>query len=121
MLQPQQPLAPWSTHRFSINMALSMIHRITGMALTLILWSGVLVWSSLLPNPVASLMNSIWVRIVIGGGIWMFSYHTVNGLRHFIWDKGQLMEPHTLWISGMTVSLLSVIIAWFVFYYGLKL
>lgn len=121
MIHPQQPLAPWSNHRFSPNMALSIIHRVTGIALTLILWWGVLVWSSLLPNPIAHIMNSIWIRIGIGGVIWILSYHTMNGIRHFIWDKGQLMEPHTLLISGIAVSVLSVMTAWLVFFYGFKL
>lgn len=116
-----RPLAPWSVYRFNFTMIMSLLHRLTGVALTLTLWWGVLVWSGLLPNPLNAWMDFWPMRLIITGVIWMLSYHAVNGLRHLIWDQGRLMEPHTLFMSGSVVCVASLILTWCILHYGVGL
>lgn len=119
MSHSSKPLAPWSVYRFNFTMVLSLVHRMTGVALTFLLWGGVLVWSHVIPNPIPpTLMDSILVRVVVWSVVWMLSYHTLNGIRHLVWDRGRFMEPHTLLGSGLLVCLGSLAVAWCVFKYG---
>lgn len=77
-----------------INMMMSIVHRITGMALyagTLLLawW---LIAAATGPDAfalVSSVLASPIGLLVLFGYTWAFIHHLLGGVRHFIWDTGR--------------------------------
>lgn len=92
--RPQRPLSPHlQIYTPLINMVMSILHRITGVALyvgTLLLawW---LIAAATGPdyfNYVAGLFGSLPGRFVLAGYTWALLHHMLGGLRHFLWDFG---------------------------------
>lgn len=93
-----RPLSPHMTiYRWPITMTLSILHRITGVALSvgLIAW---VVWleaiaHDLVPyETVASAMASLPGQLLLLGWCFSFFFHLCNGIRHLIWDTGRMFE-----------------------------
>lgn len=90
-----RPLSPHlSVYRFAYTMALSILHRITGVALA----SGLLVlvaWLLALgggPQAYAAFtgfMGHGLIQVVLGAWLLAFLYHLANGIRHLFWDTGR--------------------------------
>jgi succinate dehydrogenase cytochrome b subunit len=90
----ERPLSPHlSVYRWAYTMTLSILHRISGLALSLalvgfVLW---LVAISLGPATYAGFepaLQSWGVRALIAVAIIALLYHFANGLRHLAWDMG---------------------------------
>lgn len=91
---PNRPLSPHlQIYSPLINMVMSIIHRITGMALyfgTLLLawW---LIAAATGPEAfafVSTVLASPIGLLVLFGYTWAFMHHLLGGIRHFIWDTG---------------------------------
>src|ERR1700712_4746587 len=89
-----RPLSPHlQTYRWTLTMALSIINRVTGVALyfgTLLLawW---LIAAASGPGAYANVQSftgSFIGRIVIFGYTWALVQHLLGGIRHFMWDLG---------------------------------
>ena len=89
-----RPLSPHlSIYKPQFTSVLSIMHRITGVALIL---SSLLVISwflalSLGPNQfyvIEILYDLIIVRIILALSVWALWYHSCNGVRHLVWDLG---------------------------------
>jgi succinate dehydrogenase / fumarate reductase cytochrome b subunit len=107
-----RPLSPHlQVYRPQLTSVLSILHRATGIALSvgalyLVVW---VVFAS--AGPATSILG----RIVLGG--WLFSafYHLCNGIRHLFWDAGYGFELKDAYRSGwivVAVSLVATIISW---------
>ena len=94
---PLEDLRPLSPHlqiyRWTWTMAMSVAHRMTGVALyagtLLILWW--LVALSLGPGAyevVRGVMTSVFGKLVLIGYTWAVFHHMLGGIRHFVWDMG---------------------------------
>ena len=87
-----RPLSPhlWA-YRWPLTMVMSIVHRITGVALyfgTLLLawW---LIAAAVSPDYFAfvnGLLGSWLGRIVLFGYSWALIHHMLGGLRHFVWN-----------------------------------
>lgn len=116
-----RPLSPHlQIYRFTLLMASSIIHRITGGALyfgTLLLVAWLLalalgpqtyeLFSRLLFNPLGLL--------VLFGYTWALLHHMMGGLRHLIWDTGaSLSVPAAKRLTAMSwlVSILASLAVW---------
>ena len=122
-----RPLSPHlQIYKWQLTSVLSILHRATGIALSvgalyLALW---VMCAAASPRAYAAFQDfntSIVGRIVLGG--WLFSgfYHLCNGIRHLFWDAGYGFEIKDAYRSGWTVvvvSLLATALSWVV---GLKL
>jgi succinate dehydrogenase / fumarate reductase, cytochrome b subunit len=122
-----RPLSPHlQVYKWQLTSALSILHRATGIALSvgaLYLATWVIYAAA---NPAAyalfqSFNTSILGRIVLGG--WLFSafYHLCNGIRHLFWDAGYGFELKDAYRSGwivVAVSLIATVVSWIV---GLRL
>ncbi|HEX9139435.1 MAG TPA: succinate dehydrogenase, cytochrome b556 subunit [Steroidobacteraceae bacterium] len=93
-----RPLSPHlSVYRFMHTMALSILHRITGlyMALGLLL---LVAWLMAAAQGEDSyeLFVARWsgglVRLLLMGWLAAFTYHFMNGIRHLFWDAGIAIE-----------------------------
>ena len=89
-----RPLSPHlDIYRFTLTMAMSIAHRITGVGL----YVGVLLlaWFLLAASTDAAnfavfsgFIHSILGRLILFGFTWALFHHMLGGVRHFIWDAG---------------------------------
>jgi succinate dehydrogenase / fumarate reductase, cytochrome b subunit len=125
----QKPVArPLSPHlqiyRPMLSMMMSIMHRITGMALS----AGIilLVWwftSASISDDYFSLVNGFFAhwfgRLVLFGFTWALMHHMLGGLRHFIWDMGRgfaLNKVEWLVRANLIGSILLTILIWMIGY-----
>ena len=93
--RPERPLSPHlQIYSPLINMVMSIVHRITGMALYV--GSLLLAWwlFAAAAGPdyydyVAGLLGSLPGKIILLGYTWALMHHLLGGLRHFVWDTGR--------------------------------
>src|ERR1700730_10848073 len=95
----ERPLSPHlQTYRWTLTMALSIVHRITGMALffgtLLVAWWLIAVSAG--PNAYAvfqDFLGSIFGRLILLGYTWALLHHMLGGIRHLAWDLGYGFGP----------------------------
>jgi succinate dehydrogenase / fumarate reductase cytochrome b subunit len=90
----ERPLSPHlQSYRITLTMAMSILHRITGVALyfgTLLLawW---LIAAASGPGAYAHVQaftGSIIGKLIVFGYTWALLHHLLSGIRHFVWDLG---------------------------------
>jgi succinate dehydrogenase / fumarate reductase cytochrome b subunit len=120
--QIERPLSPFMTYRWTLTMAMSIVHRITGMAL----YAGtlLLVWWLLAtasgPSAYATFQGFIgsWFgRLILFGYTWALIHHLLGGARHLIWDLGYGFGPNEReWLTRAALigSIALTIILWIV-------
>lgn len=95
-----RPLSPHlSIYRFMYTMALSIAHRIAGVALSigLVLFAYWLMAAASGEQAYVSalgLLSTPVVKITLAGWLLAFVYHLCNGIRHLTWDVGIGLEKH---------------------------
>lgn len=124
MTMNERPLSPHlQIYKLELPMVLSGLHRITGIALSFgsLLLVGWIVSAAHSAEAFASMSH------FLGGFIgqfllfgWSFSliYHSVNGVRHLIWDTGRLLEIKQIHSSGKIVLALSMALTLLVWVLG---
>jgi succinate dehydrogenase / fumarate reductase, cytochrome b subunit len=98
MAQAQRPLSPHlQIYRWPLSMALSILHRVTGVALALGLllmtwWLLALASGPAAFRTVQAVMGS-WLGILVLF-LWTLAlyFHLGNGIRHLVWDAGYGFE-----------------------------
>ena len=110
-IQPR-PLSPHlGIYRYQINMVMSIIHRITGVALyfgTLLLawWLIAVAQGPQSLDMVNLVMGHPLGKVVLFGYTWALLHHMLGGLRHFIWDTGRGFDLSSVnRISWLTIIL----------------
>ena len=95
----KRPLSPFLTvYRWQYTMALSILHRVTGCALSvgLLLFVYWLVAAAQRrtqrTKPRSSFFAHPLVRVLLIGFSFAFFYHLLNGVRHLMWDTGHGLE-----------------------------
>jgi len=121
MASPQRPLSPHlQIYRWQYTSVLSILHRITGVALAvgtllLVYW---LIAAAAGPDAFATaqgFIGSILGRLLLFGWTVALFYHLANGIRHLLWDAGRGFELRTAYASGWAVVIAAValsVIAW---------
>lgn len=102
-------------YRPQITSVLSIMHRITGVILSvigapLLLWWLIAVGQG--PEAYAALQESvsgIIGRLALLAVNFSLSFHFFNGIRHLIWDAGHGFELKTVYASGWAVIALTVV------------
>ncbi|TVR81873.1 MAG: succinate dehydrogenase, cytochrome b556 subunit [Rhodospirillales bacterium] len=109
MASSQRPLSPHlQIYRPQITSVLSILHRVTGVALTagtlLLTWWLVAAASG--PGPFATVQGFLgsWFGHLL---LWAFTfslfYHLSNGIRHLLWDFGWGFELEQVRLSGIAM------------------
>lgn len=103
--QPQgrkaRPLSPHlSVYKPTITMTMSIVHRITGVALyfgtlLVIWWLVAAATGAAYFDFVSWLFGTFLGRLVLFGYTWVLVHHMAGGIRHLIWDTGAGMEKQT--------------------------
>jgi succinate dehydrogenase / fumarate reductase cytochrome b subunit len=108
-LQASRPLSPHlQIYRWQWTMALSILHRLTGIALALgtlllVYW---LASAAAGPEAFAAAQRAMkhWLgQICLFGWTAALFYHLFNGIRHLVWDAGKGFELRHAYLSGMAV------------------
>ena len=102
-------------------MTLSILHRVTGVALSvglivLTIWLVALSTGVAAYEQITALMQSIVGRLLLAGFSFAFFFHLCNGVRHLFWDVGKGFE-----IRQANASAWSVVLATSVLTLGLWL
>ena len=110
-----RPLSPHlSIYRFMYTMALSILHRITGVWMALGLGALVYWLMSAAAGEgeyahATALMGSAFGRVLLLTWLAAFCYHFVNGLRHLAWDAGLGLERRAARLSGRLAVALALV------------
>ena len=111
-----RPISPHlQVYRPQLTSVLSILHRITGVALAigtilLVYW---LIAAASGPEAFASaeaLIGSWLGRVLLLGWTFALYFHLTNGIRHLFWDAGLGFELKTVYASGWTVVALAAIL-----------
>jgi succinate dehydrogenase / fumarate reductase cytochrome b subunit len=122
----ERPLSPHlQIYRWQLTMALSILHRMTGAALTvgvlLVAWwliaaaageGAYNIAHGFIRSPIGLLMLFGWTVAIY--------YHLFNGIRHLIWDTVHLFKLRNAYLSGYIVLVLTAfcsIATWYCAYY----
>ncbi|MFW6077889.1 MAG: succinate dehydrogenase, cytochrome b556 subunit [Hyphomicrobiales bacterium] len=111
-----RPVAPHlQIWRWTLPLALSIIHRMTGAALyvgtALLVWW--LVAAAIGPEQfeTAQAVFSSWLGLLILFGFsWALFQHLLGGLRHLMWDTGHGLDLPTVFASGWVVAVGAVVL-----------
>jgi succinate dehydrogenase / fumarate reductase cytochrome b subunit len=113
----ERPLSPHVFHyKWAYTMTLSILHRASGIVLSLGL-IGLVAWLvsiSLGDGPYAALQSVYlsWpLQVLIAIAIVALVYHFCNGLRHLAWDLGWGFERHVARRSGAVVVVATLIVS----------
>ena len=111
-----RPLSPHlSIYRWPITMLTSILHRATGIAMSI----GFIVLAAWLLdaaigadayNALMGWLNTLVGRILFIGWSFAFFFHMANGVRHLVWDAGMGFDKGTASASGWFVLLLAIVL-----------
>lgn len=105
-------------------MTLSILHRITGAALSVgsLLLVGWLVAAAAGPESYAILVSCLSPplgKLVIAGFTFALVYHFCNGIRHLLWDTGWGLDVPTARATAWVVALMSLLLTAAILYAAL--
>jgi len=121
MISSNRPLSPHlQVYRPQITSTLSILHRLTGLALAVgtLLLTWWLVAAAAGPEAFATaqgFIGSFFGRLLLFGWSVALFYHLCNGIRHLVWDAGYGFEIETTTRSGWTVvaaTAVLTLVAW---------
>ncbi|ADH90594.1 succinate dehydrogenase, cytochrome b556 subunit [Ancylobacter novellus DSM 506] len=107
----ERPLSPHlQIYRPMLTMMMSIVHRITGVALyfgtlLLVIWLVAAASSPAAFDTVNGLYGSWIGLLVLVGYSWALIHHALGGIRHFIWDTGAGFGPQAReWMARATIG-----------------
>ena len=121
----QRPLSPFLIYRWQYTMALSILHRVTGVGLSvgLLLFVG---WLAAIASGAEGYADALvvfrhpLVKLLLVAFSFCFFYHLLNGVRHLTWDTGHGLERRSARISGWVAFLGAVIATAFFWFLTLQ-
>lgn len=111
----ERPLSPHlQVYRWQITNTLSIVHRLTGLLLSVgafvfALWLIAIASGAEAYAGIHSLFSGAAFKVLVGGWAFTFFYHLANGVRHLFWDAGYGFEHSQYRASGWTVVVFSVL------------
>ena len=121
-----RPLSPHlQIYRPMLTMMVSIMHRITGVALyfgvlLLVWWFTAAAVSDNYFDMVQGFFGHWFGRLVLFGLTWALAFHTLGGLRHFLWDTGRGLEIKTVeWMAraNLAGSIVITLLLWVIGYW----
>ena len=107
-------------------MAMSIVHRITGVAnyvgtLLLVLWLGAAALGDDAYATVQTLFGSWFGQVVLFGYTWSLFHHMLGGVRYFVWDSIRMFDPvgrERIVRWQVVGSIVLTLLAWALFVWG---
>lgn len=121
-IRRERPLSPHlQVYRPQITTVMSIVHRATGVGLSLgavvlVIWLAALASGGDAFYAVSSCLDSWFGRILLMGWCWALYYHLCNGIRHLVWDTGRGMDIPSVYRSGylaLAASTVLTVLTWF--------
>ncbi len=112
----ERPLSPHLTiYKVELPMMLSGLHRITGIALSvgsilLVGWIASAVHSADVFATMSAFLGSLLGQFLLLGWTFSLIYHSINGVRHLIWDTGALLEVEQIYSSSKITLGLTIVL-----------
>jgi len=109
MSKNNEPLSPHLTvYKWQVTNTLSIIHRFSGFTLCfggvfLSIWLISVGLGDSAYTLLVSFSNHIIIKLFFLALTFAFFYHSLNGIRHLMWDIGKGFEINQLKISGALV------------------
>jgi succinate dehydrogenase / fumarate reductase, cytochrome b subunit len=119
MAQPERPLSPFMQYRWQYTNTLSILHRATGVLLSLCFFVLVYWFAAAGAGPVryasaVATIGSPLVQLLLIGGLFSFCFHLLNGIRHLFWDAGYGFElplaRKTGWAAAIGAVVLTIVL-----------
>ena len=121
----ERPLSPHlQTYRVTLTMAMSIIHRATGIAMyfgtLLVAWWLIATASG--PGAYAyvqAFTGSIIGKLILFGYTWSLLHHLVSGFRYFCWDLGYGFKPNereALTLGAAIAGIVLTVLVWIIAY-----
>jgi len=116
MPELNRPLSPHlGIYKWSISMALSILHRATGSALAiaalaLVVWLVAAATGAEAYAAVTSFLTGWFGVLLLIGFSASFFIHLGNGIRHLFWDAGYGFEKSTAHTTGIVTLIIAVIL-----------
>jgi succinate dehydrogenase / fumarate reductase cytochrome b subunit len=116
MPQAARPLSPHlQIYRWPLAMALSIVHRATGIALAvgalMIVWLLLALANGPESYATARAFCGSWLGLVLlFGWSWSLCFHLANGVRHLFWDVGKGYSIQQAKTSGVVVVVFSLVL-----------
>jgi succinate dehydrogenase / fumarate reductase cytochrome b subunit len=115
LVRPLSPYWQYVNAQTIHTMGFSILHRITGVALTvgsvlLVYW---LVAAASGPDQYSQAQNFLahtLMQAALIGWLFSFCYHFLNGIRHLVWDTGRGFELATARRSGYAVFAAAIVL-----------
>jgi succinate dehydrogenase / fumarate reductase cytochrome b subunit len=120
MSTSKRPMSPYMLgryYKFQITSVLSILNRLTGVFMALVMAPLLLCWLVALAsgeqafNGLSGWLSSGLGRLVIAASVFSFSFHLFAGIRHLIWDAGWMMEMHQVKLSGWLAVVASLVLS----------
>jgi len=114
MPDTDRPLSPHlQVYRWQISMFLSILHRMTGVAmalglLLLALWLATAATGPEAYTRLRELLTTLPGLLVLAGLVFSLFLHLSNGVRHLFWDAGLGFEKNQYHASGWVVVVASL-------------
>ena len=118
----QRPLSPHlGVYKFMYTMSLSIMHRLTGLAVSVGFLAFVWWLMALASGPGAyegamRALTSPFAKLLLIGFTFSFVYHFCNGIRHLVWDTGRGLEraqsQRSAWAVVIVSALLALLVGW---------
>lgn len=111
----ERPLSPHlQIYRPQITSVLSILHRMTGVGLTLLMmlivaWVVSLAMGEAAYGEFISLMQHPVAQVMLFGLTFAFFYHLCAGIRHLLWDAGYFLSIESVKSTGNIVVGVSVL------------
>jgi succinate dehydrogenase / fumarate reductase cytochrome b subunit len=111
----ERPLSPHlQVYRWQITMTMSILHRVTGVGLTigalgLAWWLLALAAGGATYSHASALIASPVGLLLLFGFSLSLVYHLLNGIRHLMWDMGWGFDIPETYRSGWAVVVLTVV------------
>lgn len=119
-----RPLSPFLTYRWTLTMAMSIVHRITGIGLYVgtLLMAWWLIATASGPGAYANIQGftSSWIgRVIVFGYTWALMHHLFSGIRHLVWDLGYGFSPterESLTWAALFAGIAATVLIWIIAY-----
>ena len=122
MSQHQRPTSPHATiYRWQITNTLSILHRLTGLALVagsalLVVWLWSAAYSPECFEWIRAVFHTMLGKAALIGWTAAFYYHLANGIRHLFWDMGKGFELDNVYKTGWIVVIFTLGLTAFTWY-----
>ena len=116
MSEPARPLSPFLHYRWRHTNTLSILHRMTGLALSvglllLVYWLMAAAGGTRAYARASAVLSLSAFKLVYALLLVAFSYHLVAGIRHLVWDTGRGLERETARRGARLVVVIVILLA----------